>query len=142
MNRRIWQIGLIAFFCILFMKDFYDFASSDPMHYYSQDKSRLLVVAGIGVMGGLIAHLFSRLSTRNGHRVKLCALGLAACFFTIFAGYFSFSLLSTLQQAGQLQLHLGLGGILKGFLFIACLPLAISIFFWVYFVRTLKRHVE
>ena len=144
MKKQFWLIGLIAFFCPLFMDGFSVLISSEPLSYFSQDKSRLLVVAAIGVMGGLIANAYYKLSLRNRHRVVLFTLGSAACFLTIFAGYLSFGFFSLVRQIeGQIEpSQLGLVGIVRGFYFLPLFPLAASLFLWVLLVRNFKRHVE
>ncbi|MFO1513768.1 MAG: hypothetical protein U1F83_12770 [Verrucomicrobiota bacterium] len=132
----VWVVILITELAACF----YEFASSDPIQYYSQKKSRLIVVASIGLLGGLLAFAFSKLSSQNRHRVKLLTLCLAACLLTAFAGYFSFDFFSLVNQIGPSQL--GLDGILKGFMFIPLLPILASTLLWLICIRAFKRRVQ
>jgi hypothetical protein len=66
------------------------FISSDGIHYFSEQPHRLLFVAVIGIVGGLIAFGFSALSPKLQRGVKLVLLGLGATFVLLGGGYLSF----------------------------------------------------
>lgn len=66
------------------------FIASDGIHYFSERPGRLLPVAVIGIIGGLVAFGFSALSPRLQRGVKLVVLGLGAIFVILGGGYLSF----------------------------------------------------
>ena len=73
---------------------FYDFVSSDGIHYFSERPGRLLLVAVIGIIGGLVTFGFSTLSQRLRRRVGLVVLGLGAIFVMLGGSYLSFQVAS------------------------------------------------
>jgi hypothetical protein len=140
MKMTIKAIALIAFFTVALAIGFDDFVSSDPIQYYSQRKSRLLIVALIGLLGAFAAFAVSKLSSRNRYRVKLYTLGIAACLSTVFACYIIFGFFTLLFQMGPSEI--GLEGILRGFFFMPLMPISASIFLWLVFHQSFKLRVE
>jgi hypothetical protein len=67
-----------------------DFINDDPVQYFMAKPKRLLLVAAIAIVGGLLTLIYDNLSPRSKRRVKLFALGLAAGCMTLFIGYLAF----------------------------------------------------
>ena len=81
--KKSARIILVVAFAIFAIADaVHDFIANDTAHYFSEQPHRLLLVAVIGIVGGLLTFLFYRLSPRLQRRVKLLTLGLAASFVT------------------------------------------------------------
>ncbi len=90
---------MVVAFAIFAIADFmHDFFSNDTAQYFSERPHRLLLVAAIGIVGGLLVFGFYRLSPRLQRSSKLVALGLAASFVMLAGGYFSFFLFSLPAQ--------------------------------------------
>jgi len=86
--KKLVGIILVAAFAIFAITDtIHDFRTNDPIHYFSQQPSRLLLVAVIAIAGGLVMFAFYRLSPSWQRRMKLLTLGLAASFLAAFTGY-------------------------------------------------------
>jgi hypothetical protein len=68
----------------------HEFIANDAIHYFTAQPSRLVLVAIIGIVGGVAALIFDKLSPKGKRSVKLFATGSAASCLTFFAGYFLF----------------------------------------------------
>jgi len=66
------------------------FINNSGIHYFSEQPNQLLLVAVIGIIGGLVAFGFSALSPRLQRGVKLFVLGLGALSVMLGGGYLSF----------------------------------------------------
>jgi hypothetical protein len=64
MKRPGVMILLVVFAFLAIADTIYDFVANDTVRFYSEQPRRLLVVAGIGVLGGLMTMLWSRLGSR------------------------------------------------------------------------------
>jgi hypothetical protein len=58
--------------------------ANDTIHYFSEQPLRLWLVAAIGVVGGVTALIYYRLSSKIQRRLKLFTLGSAAGILTLF----------------------------------------------------------
>ena len=93
------SIFLVVAFAIFAIADFvHDFIANDTAHYFSEQPHRLLLVAAIGIVGGLLVFGFYLLSPRLQRSAKLIALGLAGSFVVLSGSYFSFFLFSLPAQ--------------------------------------------
>jgi len=92
MKRLVGIIFVVAFTTFAVVDAIHGFVSSDGFHYFSAQPRRLLFVAGIGIVGGLIAFGFSVLSPGLQRGVKLVVLGLGASFVLLGGGYLSFQI--------------------------------------------------
>jgi len=91
--KKSASIFLVVAFAIFAIADFlHDFFANDTAHYFAEQPHRLLLVAAIGIVGGLSVFGFYKLSPRLQRRAKLVSLGLAASFVMLAGGYFSFFL--------------------------------------------------
>ena len=87
--KRLVGIILIVAFAIFAIADIiHDFIANDTIHYFSEQPHQLLLVAAIGIAGGLVAFGFSVLSPRSQRGVKLVALGSGGSFVMVAGGYF------------------------------------------------------
>ncbi len=103
MKRLIGIILAMAFAVFAIVDTIREFAANDTIHYFSQQPHRLLLIAAIGIAGGLAAFGFSALSPRLQRRAKLVALGSGGVFVMLAGGYFAF------QFAGlSSELHSGI----------------------------------
>lgn len=97
--KKMFGIILVAAFAIFAIADIiHDFIANDTVHYYSEQPHRLLLAAGIGIVGGFVALCFYLLSPRLQRRAKLVALGLAASLVMLGGGYFAFRFASLSPQ--------------------------------------------
>jgi hypothetical protein len=94
MKKLVGIILIVAFMIIAIADSIHDFITSDGIHYFSEQPHRLLLVAVIGIAGGLVAFGFSVLSPRLQRRVKLAVLGSGASFVMLAGGYFAFQVAS------------------------------------------------
>jgi hypothetical protein len=69
----------------------HDFIVNDPVRYFSEQPRQLLLVAVIGIAGGLAVFGFSALSPQSQRRIRLVLLG----FATLISGYCSFVFFQT-----------------------------------------------
>jgi hypothetical protein len=99
--KKLGVIILFVAFAIFAVVDtIHDFRTNDPIHYFSEQPLRLLLVAAIAITGGLVTFVFFRLSPSWQRRAKLLALGLAASFLAAFTGYMLFVLARCLSFFG------------------------------------------
>ena len=93
--KRFAGVILIVTFFILAVADIiHDFVANETIRYYSEQPHQLLLVAVVGIAGGLVAFGFSVLSARLQRRVKLAVLGLGAGFVMVAGSYLSFQVSS------------------------------------------------
>ena len=88
MKKSVGIILVVAFAIFAVADAIHDFIANDTIHYFSERPHQLLLVAAIGIVGGLMAFFFYRLSPHSQRRVKLLILGLAASFVTLACGWF------------------------------------------------------
>jgi hypothetical protein len=94
MKKLVGIILVVAFVIFAIADIIHDFIASDGIHYFSAQPHRLLLVAVIGIAGGLVAFGFSALSPRLQRGVKLVVLGSGASFVMLAGGYLSFQVAS------------------------------------------------
>ena len=90
MKRLVGTILVVAFAVFAIADTIREFIANDTVHYFSDQPHQLLLVAAIGIAGGLITFGFSVLSPRLQRRAKLVALGSGAVFVVLAGGYFAF----------------------------------------------------
>lgn len=90
MKRLVGIILALAFAVFAIADTIREFVADDTAHYYSEQPHRLLLIAAIGIVGGLVAFGFSALSPRLQRRAKLVALGSGGVFVMLAGGYFAF----------------------------------------------------
>lgn len=76
-------------------------ATDDPIGYFSQNPSRLLLVAGIAITGGLITWGFYMLPSRAQQRARVLSLIAAASAATAACGYFVYAYCSLASIAAK-----------------------------------------
>ena len=94
MKKLVGKIVIVAFAIFAIADTIHDFIANDTIGYFSDQPHRLLLVAVIGIAGGLVAFGFSVLSPRLQRRVKIAVLGLGASFVIAAGGYLSFQVSS------------------------------------------------
>jgi hypothetical protein len=83
--KKLGLIILLAAFAIFAVVDsIREFRTNDPIHYFSEQPLRLLLVAAIAVTGGMVTFVFLRLSPSWQRGAKLLALGLAGSVLVAF----------------------------------------------------------
>jgi hypothetical protein len=93
--KRSAGIILVVAFTILATADIvHEFIASDGVRYYSQQPHRLLLVALIGIIGGLVAFGFVALSPPVQRRAKLVALAAGGSFVLLAGGYLCYRVAS------------------------------------------------
>jgi hypothetical protein len=100
MKKAVAIILVVAFNLFAIADIINDFVASDGVHYFSDQPHRLLLVAVIGIAGGLVAFGFSALSAHLQRRAKLVALASGGSFVTLAGGYFSYRVASLPAQLG------------------------------------------
>ena len=90
MKKSVGILLVVAFAIFAIADAIHDFFANDTAHYFAEQPHRLLLVAAIGIVGGLVAFGFSALSPRLQRGVKLVVLGSGASFVMVAGSYFSF----------------------------------------------------
>jgi hypothetical protein len=98
MKRLLGIIFVVAFTIFAIADIIHDFIASDGVYYFSAQPHRLLLVALIGITGGLVAFSFSALSPHLQRRAKLVALASGGSFVMLAGGYFSYRVASLPAQ--------------------------------------------
>ena len=95
-RMKRWSIIIAAtlFAAWLIVDTVHEFFTNETIQYFSSQPKRLLYIAGIAIVGGLVALIFDRLSPRAQRLVRVFAWGAAASTLTVLAGYFAFCFLS------------------------------------------------
>ncbi|MGA2854058.1 MAG: hypothetical protein ABSE90_08015 [Verrucomicrobiota bacterium] len=127
-------ILFIAFAIYAVVDTIHEFRTNDPIHYFSEQPSRLLLVMAIAIFSGLAVFVFFRLSPLWQHRATLLALGLAASFLAAFTGY----------QLYVVARCLSFFGIANSPLYFLLIPVcfgAIDALLWYGFYRVSKKRV-
>jgi hypothetical protein len=88
MKRFVGIILVLAFFIFCIVDSIHGFLSSDGLHYFLEQPHRLLLVAVIGIVGGLTALGLSAWSQRLQRTLKLIALGLGGSLVLLAGCYF------------------------------------------------------
>jgi hypothetical protein len=87
--RKYGEIVAVSLLSIFAVVDaIRDFVVNDTAYYYSEQPHRLLIVAVVGMVGGVTVFLFYRLPSRWRYKIKLLTLGSTAGFVTLAVGYF------------------------------------------------------
>lgn len=93
--KKLVGILLIVVFAIFAIADIiHDFIANDTIHYFSEQPHQLLLIAGIGIAGGLVTFGFSLLSSRLQRGIKLVALGSGGSFVILAGSYFIYQVAS------------------------------------------------
>jgi hypothetical protein len=137
-TTRMKKLGVIilfiAFAIYVVVDTIHEFRTNDPIHYFSEQPSRLLLVMAIAIAGGLAVFIFYRLSPLWQRRMKLLALGLAASFLVAFTGYMLYVLARCLSFFG----------IASSPLYFILMPVCFGIIdtlLWYEFYRVYKKRV-
>jgi hypothetical protein len=132
MKRWIVIVAVTLFAIVAVVDIIHDFVTTDPVHYFAEQPRRLLLVAAVAIVCGLIALVFDRLSPQLKHSVKLFTLGSAASCLTVFTGYSLFMLARLSSQVESsdgrrafILVSLGLGWVVT--------------LLWLEFVQVFKR---
>ena len=103
--RKLPFIFGIALLAVLIVWDTYDFfVTDDGVRYFTSQPRHLLSVAVLGVVGGVLALAFSRLSPVARRTLRLLALGGFATCVTGFLAIFGVrlaSFASTVTESGM-----------------------------------------
>ncbi len=133
MKRLIGIILVVAFAVFAVVDTIREFIANDTIHYFSEQPHRLLLVAVIGIAGGLVTFGFSVLSPRLQRRAKLVALGSGGVFVILAGGYFAFQFVGLPPE-----LHSAIPRHMPLILLACCV--AIAGLLWFEFYQILKRH--
>jgi len=131
-------IGIIigSLFLIYTVRDIVnEWIANDPIQYFSKQPVYLLLVAGIAIAGGLMTLLFSRLSPRHQHCVKLLSLGSVAAILTGVAGYFLIAFARLSPTFGGYEFK-------RGFILISLCVSVLIVFAWLEFYQVYKSQSE
>ena len=134
MKRWCIIVALIVFTVFAVADIVHDFVTNDAVHYFAERPHRLLLAAGAGIIGGLVALFFDRLSLRLKRSVKLLTLGSAASGLTLVGGYFLFRLTNSLPELSSSDTSEAL------FLVPLCLG-TVAALLWLEFYQILKSPV-
>ncbi len=94
MKRLVGIIMVLAFLIFCIADSIHSFVSSDGFHYFSEQPHLLLLVAVIGIAGGLTALGLSELSQRLRRTLKLIVLGVGGSLVVLAGGYFGLQFIS------------------------------------------------
>jgi len=100
MKKAVAIIFVVPFNLFVIADLVHEFVASNGVHYFFDQPHRLLLVAGIGIAGGLIVFSFSALSVRLQRRAKLVALASGGSFVMLAGSYFSYQVASLPSQLG------------------------------------------
>jgi hypothetical protein len=138
--EKIIAVIALAWFAIFAVWDtVHDFTANDTIHYFAKQPGRLIWVAVIGIVGGLVAFIFDQLSPRGKRIAKLVVLGIGASSMMVL------TVLMACTAASIFKLTRGLPVEVipkKWFLFFileSCGPAAVAAFLWFAFYRMLKN---
>lgn len=133
MKRLLGIIVVVAFGIFAVADTIHDFIANDTVHYFSEQPDRLLLVAAIAIVGGLIVFCFCLLSPRLQRRVRLLTLGSVASFVMIAGGYFALRFWRLPAQMIPRQMSL--------YLLLFTVTIAAMIWFEFYQVLTTRDHM-
>ena len=123
---------VVAFAVVAIADTIREFIANDTIQYFSDQPHRLLLVAAIGIAGGLITFGFSVLSPRLQRRAKLVALGSGGVCVVLAGGYFAFQFATLPPELHSvIPRHMPL-------MFLVC-SAALAGLLWFEFYHTLKR---
>ena len=89
--KKWFAIVAIVLFAIFAITDtVHGFIANNTIGYFAEQPHRLVLVAIIGIVGGIAALIFDKLSSKAKRSVKLFVVGSVASCLTFFAGYFLF----------------------------------------------------
>ena len=128
-------IAVSAFGVFAVADTIHGFITNETISYYSEQPHQWLIVASVGIVGGLAALFFERLSPRSRRSLKLYTLGLIASLLTIFTGYF-------LAEFAALTLQFGASEFRRAFILVPVCLGAIIVLLWIEFYQVYKRRVE
>ncbi|HET7626248.1 MAG TPA: hypothetical protein VFM25_13375 [Verrucomicrobiae bacterium] len=138
--EKLVAIIALAWFAIFAVWDtIHDFTANDTIHYFAKQPDRLILVAVIGIVGGLCAFVFDRLSPRGKRNARLIALGIVASSMMVLAVLMGYVAISMFKMARGLPVEI----IPKQwFLFFILETVglgAVAVFLWFCFYRILKN---
>jgi hypothetical protein len=99
MKKWIGIIAIVAAVTFELVDSVRDFNGNDTIHYFAKQPSRLLLIASIGIAGGIIAVILEKLRPR----VTYCVWGLALSILTMSGIYMSYEFISVARQFGPLN---------------------------------------
>lgn len=111
-----------------------EFYANDTLNYFTSAPSRLLYVAAIAIVGGLLVLVFSRLSRQAQRRVRVIGWGTAASLLTAFCGY---AIYQSVSLSPVIRANSGAGWLLLVPLMLG----AIAAYLWFQFFRAGKTRV-
>jgi hypothetical protein len=132
MKKWIAIVAITAFAIFAVVDTIRDFIANDTVHYFAGQPHRLLLIAAIGIVGGIAALLFDKLSPRLKRSVKLFAMGSAASFPTLFAVWFLFELADLPPQFGGSRI----------FAFMPLILGSVAALLWFEFYQIFKSRVK
>lgn len=134
--RRIPLIVGLALIAGLIIRDIYEFlVTNEGVRYFSSAPRRLLYVLLLGIGGGIVAFVISRLSPASQRSLKLLALGGFGCLLVAATGFFGY-LLCSLPAAPLTEAHLG-----WSIAAVFCSMAAVAVLVWLEF-RQVWRHKQ
>ena len=134
--RKIPLILGLMLLVFLTIQDAYQFfVADDGVGYFTSQPSRLLYVAGIGVVGGIFALAFSRLSPVIRRTARLTTLGGFGACVTVFLAMF----VARLVSFGSMITAAGRWGLVIGVL--ASLTV-VAVLVWLEFYLVWRRHED
>lgn len=132
--RRIPLILGLALIVGLIIRDIYEFfVTNEGVRYFSSAPRRLLYVLLLGIGGGIVALVISRLSPASQRRLKLVALGGFGCLLLAATSFFAYVLCS-LPAAPLTEAHLR-GAVAAVFCSIA----AVAVLVWLEFRQVWRQ---
>lgn len=91
--KKLGFIIAMALFASFAIADIvHDLIADDPVHYFTRQPHQLLLVAAIGIVGGLLVFGCYRLSPQWQRQAKLITLGAGAIFVTLSSVIFGYQL--------------------------------------------------
>lgn len=137
--EKLVAIVALAWFVIFALRDtVHNFNAEDTIHYFAKQPVRMVWLAFIAIMGGLCAFLFDRLSARGKRSARLVALGVGASLMMLFAGFLIYITVSLFKLAREFPVETIPEKWFLFFILRPCGPIAVAIFLWFAFFRTLK----
>jgi hypothetical protein len=103
--RRLPLILGLALIIAMTAREVYDFfVTNASIQYFSSQPRRLLYVLLLGVAGGVVALVISRLSPGAQRTLKLTALGAFGTFLVAVLGLFAYHLMSSASMVTEARM--------------------------------------
>jgi hypothetical protein len=134
--RKIPLILGLMLVVALTVHDLYQFfVTDDGVGYFTAQPRRLLFVAGIALVGGLLAFAFSRFSPTARRTLRLTALGGFAACITLFLAVFATRLTSFASMVTESGMW--------GWVIAALVSLSVvAVLVWLEFYLVWRRHED